>query len=168
MAQTVAGPSQICNPPSGCLSCLSISSLATELTPEQTEKLFKRVQVRKLSKGETLIAEGTHDDHLFAIARGEFGVYRKGVRGEENLARLKPGMIAGELAFLDGLTRTASVKAEQDESCVIALRRDELESFLPEDPLLVYKVMRSIVRAAHRTVGTMDGVYSDLMHYISG
>jgi hypothetical protein len=36
-----------------------------------------------------------------------------------------------KLAFLDGLTRTASVKAEQDESCVIVLRRDELKSFLP-------------------------------------
>jgi CRP-like cAMP-binding protein len=142
--------------------------LAAELTPDEVGALFKRVTVHKLARNEVLITEGTKDDHLFAIARGELGVYRKGGRGEENLARLKPGTIAGELAFLDGLRRTATVKAEQDESCVIALRREDLEALLPDHPLLVYKVMRSIVRAAHRTVGNMDATYSDLMYYISG
>jgi CRP-like cAMP-binding protein len=75
----------------------------------------------------------------------------------------------GELAFLDGaLKRTASAQAATDGCCVIALRREELESLLLVDPSLVYKVMRAIVRSAHGTVGTMDNVYSDLMHYISG
>lgn len=163
-----AGTLQNCNPPSSCVDCLSRSGLAAELTPDQVHKLFARLEVRKLSKNETLITEGDQDDHLFAIARGEFGVYRKGERGEERLATLKPGMITGELAFLDGAKRTASVNAEKNESCVIALRRHQLESFLTEDPSLVYGVMRSIVRAAHGTVGKMDSTYANLMHYISG
>jgi CRP-like cAMP-binding protein len=72
------------------------------------------------------------------------------------------------LAFLDGLKRTATVKAVNNESCVIALRRQQLESLLSVDPSLVYKVMRAVVRSAHRTVNQMDATYTDLMRYISG
>jgi len=94
-------------------------------------------------------------------------VSKKGARGQEILGRLGPGTIIGELAFLDGaLKRTASAQAASDGCCVIALRREELESLLFVDPSLVYKVMRAIVRSVHRTV--LDSVYSGLMHDISG
>jgi CRP-like cAMP-binding protein len=72
------------------------------------------------------------------------------------------------LAFLDGLKRTATVKVANNECCVIALRRQQLESLLSVDPSLVYKVMRAVVRSAHRTVNKMDATYTDLMRYISG
>lgn len=162
------GSLQICNPPTNCIGCLAASALAIELTPDQLRTLFDKVEVRRLSKDEVLISEGDFDDHLYAVAKGKFEVSHSGARGEDSLIRIGRGVIVGELAFLDGLKRTASVKAVTDDCCVIVLRREELESLLSVDPLLVYRVMRAIVRSAHRTVGRMDVVYSDLMHYISG
>ncbi len=159
---------RVCDPPSGCVNCLAASALATELTAEQLRVLFGTVEVRKLSKNEILISEGDYDDRLYAVAKGELEVSRAGARGQEVLSRLGPGTITGELAFLDGLKRTATVKAMSDECCVIALRRHQLESMLSVNPFLVYNVMRAIVRSAHGTVGKMDTVYTDLMHYVSG
>lgn len=162
------GGPQVCNPPTYCRGCLAASSLATELTADQLDALFNVVEVRKLSKNEVLISEGNDDDHLYALAKGELEISRAGARGQEVIGRLVPGSIVGELAFLDGLKRTATVKAVNDECCVIILHRQQLESLLSVDPWLVYKVMRAIVRSAHRTVDKMDTTYSDLMHYISG
>jgi CRP/FNR family cyclic AMP-dependent transcriptional regulator len=82
--------------------------------------------------------------------------------------RLGPGTITGELAFLDGLKRTATVRAATDDNCVIELARENLESMLEADPRLVYKVMRAILRSAHKTIGTMDRTYIDLMSYVQG
>jgi CRP-like cAMP-binding protein len=162
------GGVRVCDPPSGCVDCLAASALATELTGEQLRTLFGAMEVRKLSKNEILISEGDCDDRLYAVARGELEVYRAGAHGQDVLIRVGPGSIIGELAFLDGLRRTATVKAVNDECCVIALRRQHLESMLSTNPSVVYNVMRAIVRSAHGTVGKMDTVYTDLMHYISG
>jgi CRP-like cAMP-binding protein len=142
--------------------------LATELTADQSQALFNVLEVCKLSKNQVLISEGDFDDHLYALARGELEVSREGARGQEVLGRLGPGSIVGELAFLDGLKRTATVKAVNDDCCVFVMHRHQLESLLSTDPSLVYRVMRTIVRSAHRTVDKMDTTYTNLMHYISG
>jgi hypothetical protein len=81
------------------------------------------------------------------------------------LHRLQPLL---ELNYRDGLKRTATVRAATDECCVIELERENVESMLPVEPHLVYKVMRAIIRSAHRTVSTMDKTYLDLMSYIQG
>lgn len=147
---------------------LSSSSLGAELTPQELNILARKVKLRAFSKSEILISEGEIDDHLYAVAQGLFSVSRTGGRGEERLSMLGPGAITGELAFLDGLKRTATVKAEKDDCYVIALSRADLESLLSDHSALVYKVMRAVVRAAHTTVGKMDATYADLMRYISG
>jgi CRP/FNR family cyclic AMP-dependent transcriptional regulator len=143
--------------------------LSAELTDNEIEDLFKISEVRRLSKGEVLISEGDHANRLYSIAKGFLAVMRGASADREiELARLGPGTITGELAFLDGLKRTATVKAATDDCCVIALERERLESILEANPRLVYKVMRAILRSAHKTVGTMDKSYLDLIGYIQG
>ncbi len=160
---------KICDPPRTCPNCVQASALATELTEDQLRTLFDVVEIRRLSKGEILITQGEYDDHLYAIARGEFEISRRSDAGREVvLHRLGPGNITGELAFLDGLTRTATVRAAtEEESCVVCLHRDRLESLLSVDPSVVYKVMRAIIRSAHRTVGNLDTAYMDFVRYVS-
>jgi len=164
-----SGEKRICDPPTACLACLAGSGLSAELTDGEIDNLVKITSIRRLSKGETLIAEGEHAGCLYSIATGEFEVVRvESANREVPLIRLGPGTITGELAFLDGLKRTATVRAATDDCCVITLERENLESVLEANPRLVYKIMRAILRSAHRTVGTMDKTYTDLMSYIQG
>lgn len=163
------GDKRICDPPTACLACLAASGLSAELTDNEIEDLFKIADVRRLSKGEVLISEGEDSNRLYSIARGSFEVTRGANADREvELVRLSPGTITGELAFLDGLKRTATVRAATDHCCVIALERENLESILEANPRLVYKVMRAILRSAHKTVGAMDKTYLDMMSYIQG
>jgi CRP-like cAMP-binding protein len=158
---------QICDPPHACRRCLGDSGLAAELTESQIEALFAVANVRRLRKGEVLVGEGAFDNHIYAIARGEFEVTRReGLTHEVALMRLVPGTITGELAFLDGLTHTATLKAATDGACAIGLERESLESLLAVDPQLVYRVMRAILRSAHKTLGRMDETYAEIFHYV--
>jgi CRP-like cAMP-binding protein len=161
-----SGDHQLCDPPHACRNCLGASGLAAELTEGQIEALFSVVHVRRLPKGEVLIREGEFDNHVYVVARGEFEVTRReGLDHEVALMRLGPGTISGELAFLDGLKRTATVKAATDGACALALEREGLESMLMDDPQLVYRVMRSILRSAQKTVGRMDETYAEILHF---
>lgn len=156
-----------CRPPDACIDCLRASALGVELTHEESILLRGVVKVHRLAKGETLISEGEHDDRLYAIAFGKLEVSRpKGGGDEICLQRLEAGVITGELAFIDALERTASVRATS-EACVISMRRDSLESLLPRNPTIVYKVMKAIVRSAHRTVQNLDTAYTDFVRYVS-
>ncbi len=156
-----------CNPPGACIDCLRASALGAELSDAQVARLRDLVEVHALRAGEVLIAEGESDDRLYALARGELDIRRNDDGGGViSLQRLAPGALTGELAFIEGLKRTATVCATID-SCVISLRRDRLESLLDVDPSLVYKVMRALIRSAHRTVGTLDTAYTDFVRYVS-
>jgi len=164
-----SGDTHVCNPPTACLACLARSGLSAELIDNEIQDLFKITDVQQLSKGEVLVSEGDDSNRLYSIAKGSFAVtLRKAGDQEVELGRLGPGTITGELAFLDGLKRTATVKAATDNCCVISLDRKNLESLLETNPRVVYKVMRAILRSAHKTVGTMDKTYLDLMNYIQG
>ena len=157
-----------CNPPGSCTSCVRASALGAELTDEQLRTLCDIMEVKMLSKGETLISEGEYDDHLYAIAAGEMEVFLRSEGGREvSVQRLRQGSLTGELAFLEGLKRTATVRAKEDV-CAVFLHGDQLEGLLSVDPLLVYRVMRAVVRSAHRKVGNLNTAYTDLTRYVLG
>lgn len=157
----------ICSSAEPCSECLASSSLAAELTRGQVNALFKLAKVRRLSKNEVLISEGETDGPLFVVAKGELEVGRTGDSGI-SLARLGPGMMAGELTFVDGLKRTATVTSSANETYVFAIARKDVESILQTDPLLVYRVMRAILRSATATVGEMNRGFADSMRFVRG
>lgn len=159
---------KVCDPPSGCPDCIRASALGAELTDEELSTLCGTIDVRRVPKGEVLISEGDRDDRLYAVASGRIEIYRVGAAGREiTLKSVGPGGITGELGFIESLPRTANVRAGE-ESCIVSLHRDQLESLLPDHPWLVYKILRSVIRSAHGTVGNLDTAYADFMRYITG
>ena len=160
---------QICDPPHACRACLAASGLAVELTNGQIDALFKVVDIHRLAKGDVLVSEGEYDNRLYAVARGEFDVSRRESADRDiQLACLRRGTITGELAFLDGLKRTATVRAASDGACAIALKRENLESLMEVDPDLALKLMFAVIRSANRTVDRMNTAHVDMMRYIQG
>jgi signal-transduction protein with cAMP-binding, CBS, and nucleotidyltransferase domain len=159
----------ICSSAEPCAECLAGSSLAAELTRGQVDALFKLAKVRRLSKDDVLISEGETDGPLFVVAKGELEVARA-LPGDSgiSLARLGPGMMAGELTFVDGLKRTATVTSSANDTYVFAIARKDVEAILQKDPLLVYRVMRAILRSATTTVDEMNRGFADSMRYVRG
>ena len=47
------------------------------------------------------------------------------------------------------------------------ISRQDMEALLPEDPELVYKVMRAIVRTVHTILRRMNVQYVEMTNYIA-
>ncbi|MFN7778835.1 MAG: SRPBCC family protein [Betaproteobacteria bacterium] len=142
------------------------SRLAAELTDEQCRTLAHAMELRRLKDGEVLVKEGTADEHFYLIVKGVLGVV-KHPEGEDRttLNTLSAGEFAGELSWLDGHERYASLVA-LGETDVLGLERSKLEELLQPDALLVYRVMRAIVRAVHGIQYRLSMQQSEMSNYI--
>jgi CRP-like cAMP-binding protein len=145
---------------------LSKSKLAFELTERQCETLARSMSLRDLVAGDLLVREGDTDDHLYVVASGALGVVKAaGTDNETTLNALRPGDVVGELSFLDGAKRFASLIALSDTR-VLGLSRGDLEALLENDPHLVYRVMRAIVRVVHDIQRRLSMQTVELTNYL--
>lgn len=142
------------------------SSLGVELSQEESGELSRLMSVRELQDGEFLISEGKADDSLHVLLSGKLEVVKSAGAGEfASLAILREGDLAGELSFIDGAPHTVGLRA-LCETRVCSLTRQDFEGLMDTSPRLVYKVMRAVVRSAHRIVRRMNHDFVELSNYI--
>lgn len=142
------------------------SSLGTELLQEEADLLSSLMTVRELDDGEFLISEGTADDSLHVLLEGKLEVVKStGADEFASLAVLREGDLAGELSFVDGEPHTVGLRA-LCYSRTLCLTRADFESIIADNPQLVYKVMRTVARSAHRIVHRMNYEFIELSNYI--
>jgi len=148
------------------LEGLSASKLAVELNDEERRILAGAMQLRDLKQGEVLVREGSADDHLYVVVGGVLGVVKgAGMEEEVTLNAIRPGNMVGELSFLDGASRYASLVALSDTR-VLGLSRADLEALLETNPKVVYHVMRAIVRVVHDIQRRMSMQTAELTNYL--
>lgn len=141
--------------------------LAAELTEAQSATLMQSITTKRLADGEVLIREGAQDHCLYVIAEGMLAVTKlTGASESVTLHILQAGDIAGALGFIDGEDHSASLQAV-GPTLVFCLERSRLEALIPVDAVLVYRVMRSLVRAVHRILRRMNLQHAELTRYIA-
>jgi len=140
---------------------------AAELTEAQCTELAKISTLRHLDDGETLIHEGRIDNSVHVLTHGHLAVIKEAEGGkEEHLHTLKPGEIAGAMGFIDGMEHTATLRS-LGEAEILSIEREKLESLLQTHPVLVYRVMRGIMRSVHAIVRRMNNQYVQMTNYIT-
>ena len=148
------------------LQALRASRLAQDLSEDECRVLAALCSVHDLADGEVLVAEGKADNHLHVVASGMLGVVRNaGTADRVTIATLQPGDLAGELGFVDGTERHASLVALGGTQ-VVGLEREKLESLLSTHPAIVYHVMRAIIRTVHQIQRRLSLQAVELQNYI--
>jgi len=89
--------------------------------------------------GSILTREGRDGGLMFVILDGEAEVERDG----KVLKRLGPGDVIGELSLIDGLPRSANVRAVTDLR-VLELANDDFRSLAEGSPQFVRNLLRSL------------------------
>jgi predicted MFS family arabinose efflux permease len=77
------------------------------LPPVAFERVAFTLTHVELDAGEVLIRQGDEGDRAYLVATGELSVERYG----EEVARVAPGAVVGEIALLHAVSRTATVRA---------------------------------------------------------
>lgn len=97
--------------------------------------------------GETILREGDVADSLYLLAAGRVSIYlniKNSVR-RQRLSTITPGLCFGELALLDGGTRSADVIADEPTTCHV-LPTAELRALARSHPEIQSKLIFNIGR----------------------
>lgn len=97
--------------------CLRCVPLFDSLEPEELHALARHATHRYLDPGAALVREGEESDELFVLLEGEVHVEP----GGQEVARLGPGEVFGELAAIDQNPRSADLRAGADGAVLLSL-----------------------------------------------
>ncbi len=113
-----------------CVAALASCALFSGLPEDGLARLADGSRALRFAPGEAVVREGERSGALFVVTDGDAAV----VRGDDEIARIGPGEVFGEMAFLSGAPRAATVRAvgalevvEVDSRALGALLREHVE-----------------------------------------
>jgi CRP-like cAMP-binding protein len=116
-----------------------------ELSNEEWSKLLSCMERRKYPAHATLLKAFERDRSLHIIASGSVAVSVT-VRGtERDVGIIGEGSVFGEMAFLDGQPRSATIRSLEPVE-VLSLPYDSFESLMSWEPRLVGRVLSQRLR----------------------
>jgi NTE family protein len=105
----------------------------SDLGPAERASLSAELERLHVARGEVLVRQGELADALYVVVSGRFAVTVEG--REDAVAEIGPGQPIGEIAFLAGGRRTATVYALRD-SLVLKLGRSAFETLSERNPAI--------------------------------
>ena len=119
-------------------------SLFEGMDHEDLDEIAKTVDIISLSAGEILFREGDQGNRAFFIKEGELEILKESNRREVLLAVRKEGAVIGEMALLQSLPRSATIRARSD-SVLFAIGKDEFDHLLQSSPTAMQSIFQTIL-----------------------
>jgi len=129
------------------LRAIERSSLFGEIPVDKLAAMAESSRILRFAPGETVVSVGEESTALFLVKTGEAIVEIN----QREVARMKPGEIFGEFAFLTGSLRTATVRAADSALEVVELDKGSLHGLLEDQPELAEELAEKM--AARRRHG---------------
>ena len=125
--------------PSGKLSVLRKHPYFADLEPDAFDQLCRYAKHTTLKRGAIIVSKGDPGTSLFAVISGTVKISVSSPDGRNAILNLiGPGEIFGEVALLDGLSRSADATANTNCELFIIDRRDFIP-FVRSQPALAMK-----------------------------
>ena len=109
----------------------------------------------KLGPGEILIHEGEEKQDLYFVQKGELAVFQKRAGYEVHLDKIFAGELIGELAVIDQLPRSATIKAVTDCE-VVQYSNEELKEIFEIQPQIVKILLQTLVDRLRKTTAKLN------------
>ena len=127
-------------------SVLRTSPIFRGLSLEVLESITTLCRIRRYGRGELVFAEGDPGLKLYGVIEGRLIITAGSPQGSElHLNVATPGEIIGEIAFLDGGTRTATARAAEPTTC-FELDRPAFFTLLEKCPELSTHLLQLVCR----------------------
>jgi len=106
-------------------------------------ELIGELYLVKAGKGEILMWEKGVNDDLFILVDGRLDVFISIDGRIRRVGTIHPGQMFGEMAFITGKPRSATVRAAENSQCFV-LKSATLRAFALKYPAFLFEVARSI------------------------
>ena len=137
--------------------------LFDSLNYEEIQEIEKRLILKNLDKGALIYKQGSSGRSVCFVVQGELSVIKRADDGDVNIATVGKGESVGEIAIIDGLTRSADVLAITEAS-VLILKQKDFDNLVEEQPAIGVKVLKTLAKSLSRTLRDRSEVLARLMH----
>ncbi len=130
----------------------SIIPLFADLTQDEFTEFTKRMVVHNnVPAGKSIVKEGEAGASVYVMTRGAVSVYTMAGGKRVDLAVLQPSDFFGEIAFLTGQPRTATVETTQ-ESDFLEVPEEELRDLMSQRPRIKEVLQKYYEQRAQSTI----------------
>lgn len=130
-------------------------SIFAHIKEEDLRKIAGLAHEMTFKKGDIIIREGERDGRFFVIINGMVDVIKGlGTPDENRLATLGPYSYFGEMALIDDMVRSASVKANE-ETLLLSLEHLNLKEEIYKYPALALDLLQMLTRRIRAIEKTM-------------
>ncbi len=132
------------------------SPLFRGLPPAVLDRVAELAVQRSFRSGEIVFSQGDPGDALFAVVTGRIRISAGAADGREIFLNImEPGDTFGEIALLDGGTRTASATAVV-ASELVSIRREHFVALLEREPPVALELLRLCGERLRWTSGLVE------------
>ncbi|MBF8292528.1 MAG: crp 2 [Steroidobacteraceae bacterium] len=135
---------------------LQRSPLFRGLTPPALERIAELAGQRSFRAGEIVFSQGDPGDALYAVVTGKIRISAGAADGREMFLNImEPGDTFGEIALLDGGTRTASATATLPSE-LVTIRREHFLGLLEREPRVALELLHLCGERLRWTSGLVE------------
>lgn len=140
----------------------------SDLADDELEVVSTIVTEDTFEIGETVFEEGQQGESLFIIKRGDVKACKMTPEGELlTLTHMEKGEIFGEMSFLDGSVRSATIVSTSELKCFV-MNKSDFDKFVDSHPKIVFKLLKNMIYSIHPIVRRMNTRYMDMINYMWG
>jgi len=143
-------------------------SFFTDLNDEELRAISKIIKKKNYKIGEAVFKENEDGTSMYIIRKGEVKACKAAPDGElMTLTLMKDGDMFGEMSFLDGRPRSATIISISNTE-VLCMEKDDFEKLMDSHPRMIYKILKNIIFTIHTLVREMNTRYVEMVNYMWG
>lgn len=125
------------------ITFLLTTPMFEDLDPHDIGEISHIVEIKKYQPGDVIFSEGTPGDAWYALYSGEVEVTKQTNSGERVINTLGPHSCFGEIAVLDGLPRSATVRCDK-ETVVLRVPLEKFRKLIDQNHLAAFRLIKQM------------------------
>lgn len=123
---------------------LNNSEIGGSLTEAQRLRLAALVHSHGYAPSERVVSMNSDGDEMYIVKAGSLEVWLTTDTGTTQLAFMNAGQVAGELALLEGVKRSAELRAGPQGAQLLVLTKAALDTLAEDDPAMGMRMMQNL------------------------
>ena len=145
------------------LTSLKECFLFDQMNAVEIDTVGALFQEKKLEKDKTVFVEQMPGESLYLIKKGSVRISKLIAEGDEKtLVTLKTGDVFGEMAILDGSSRSATARVETN-AILLSINKTDFEKLCTSHPGIALKIMRNIICVISKRIRENNDDYREML-----
>jgi CRP/FNR family cyclic AMP-dependent transcriptional regulator len=117
-----------------------------DLIPPELDVVKKFLKMTEIDIGQVIFKQGSAAESMCLVLSGELEIMKTASDGQlVKIATIGDGQSVGEMALVDGMVRSATVRASM-LSTIVVLKRGAFDEIMQQYPRIAAKLMKGIAR----------------------